>query len=241
MQPSGGGVWRLRIPAGGRGSYRLAQLDDYSSKPRKRFPWSPPVTLALDARVSDAAIPGTWGFGWWNDPFALSFGFGGGERRFPSLPETAWFFFASPPNYLSFRNDLPAQGFLSAVMRPAFSLSLINVFAGAFLPLAAWRLTAPLARRLARRFLHEDSGRVKTDVTRWHHYEICWEMEQVQFSLDERQVFTTKCVPRAPLGLVIWIDNQFAGFPPGGKLTYGLLPNAKAAWLDIRDVRLMAV
>jgi len=71
------GAWRLEFPPGPQGRYRLAQLDDYSHQSRKSFPWQPPVTLSLQARVSAPALPGTWGFGLWNDPFSLSLGFGG--------------------------------------------------------------------------------------------------------------------------------------------------------------------
>jgi hypothetical protein len=46
--------------------------------------------------------------------------------RLPALPNTAWFFFASPPNYLSLRDDLPAQGALAAVFRsPRLPASLL--------------------------------------------------------------------------------------------------------------------
>src|SRR5512144_3136865 len=98
------GGWRLEIPAGSAGRYRLAQLDDYSNLPRRAFPWQAPLSLSLRARASQSSLPGTWGFGLWNDPFALSLGFGG-ERRIPALPNAAWFFFASAPNYLSLRDD----------------------------------------------------------------------------------------------------------------------------------------
>src|SRR5512139_912562 len=62
-------VWRLEIPAGSAGHYRLAQLDDYSGRPRWKFPWRAPFRLALRARASASEIPGTWGFGLWNNPF----------------------------------------------------------------------------------------------------------------------------------------------------------------------------
>ncbi len=123
-----GDTWRLEIPAGPGGKYRLAQLDDYRDQSRALFPHQPPLALELECRASGDSLPGTWGFGLWNDPFSLSLGLGGGSRRFPALPNTAWFFFASPPNYLSFRDDLPAQGALAAVFRsspmPAVMLAL---------------------------------------------------------------------------------------------------------------------
>ncbi len=47
--------WRLEIPAGAAGFYRLAQLDDYASLPRSRFPHQPTTTLSLSCRVIGAA------------------------------------------------------------------------------------------------------------------------------------------------------------------------------------------
>jgi hypothetical protein len=108
--------WRLEIPAGPGGRYRLAQLDDYHDLPRRALLWRPPLRLSLKARASSEDIPGTWGFGLWNDPFGFAFLKGGGVRL-PVAPNAAWFFFASPPNYLSLRDDLPAQGGLAATFR----------------------------------------------------------------------------------------------------------------------------
>ena len=69
------GTWRLEIPAGPAGTYRVAQLDDYAHLPRLRFPWRSDteqvLRLSLEARLSAPELPGTWGFGWWNDPFSL--------------------------------------------------------------------------------------------------------------------------------------------------------------------------
>ena len=230
----------LSVPPGNSQQYRVAQLDDYSGRKRNQFPWRPPAYLGLEARVSSQHIPGTWGFGWWNDPFALSFGFGGGQRRLPAIPNTAWFFFASPPNYLSFRDDKPAQGFLAATMRPRFKTPWLGMLSGFFLPLGLAPTTAPLFRRVAQIFIQEDSAQVNIDVTKWHHYEIHWDIAKVSFIVDNQLLFETNCTPHAPLGMVIWIDNQFAAFPPGGKLSYGFLENTKAAWLEFRALKTQA-
>ncbi len=109
--------WRLSIPAGPGGRYRLAELDDYRGLRRRSFPWNPPYQLSLRARASAGLIPGTWGFGVWNDPFGMGILSQAGGMRLPVLPNAAWFFFASPPNSLSLRDDLPAQGALAATYR----------------------------------------------------------------------------------------------------------------------------
>ena len=109
---SSGGKYRLVIPAGSATQYRLAQLDDYAKIPRSRFPLRFPLTLNLSARVSSEFIPGTWGFGFWNDPFGLSLGFGGNPFRLPALPNAAWFFGASEESYLSFRAERKTERLL---------------------------------------------------------------------------------------------------------------------------------
>jgi hypothetical protein len=42
--------------------------------------------------------------------------------------------------------------------------------------------------------------------------------------------------PHSPLGLVIWIDNQYAAFTPEGRLGFGALENPEPAWLEITDI-----
>src|SRR5215208_1760578 len=95
-------AYRLSIPAGKADRYRLAQLDDYAQTPRDKFPLRYPLSLGLSARASSNSIPGTWGFGLWNDPFGLSLGLGGNPLRLPTLPNAVWFFGASKESYLSF-------------------------------------------------------------------------------------------------------------------------------------------
>jgi hypothetical protein len=242
VMPAGEGAWRLAIPAGTGGKYRLAQLDDYTGTPRRQFPWRPPLTFSLRARASTEDLPGTWGFGLWNDPFSLSLGFGGGTRRFPALPNTTWFFHASPPNYLSMRDDLPAQGFLAATFRsttlPAPLLAVLSPGVVLFtLPHAA-----RLFRRLARRFIRQDAvlvgGNGEHTPAGWHAYQINWSQDSVIFSVDGATIFNTPVSPRGPLSLVIWIDNQYAALPPTGRLSFGALPNLQPAWIEISDLSL---
>ena len=235
-----GGACRLEIPLGPKGRYRLAQLDDYSRLSRERFPWQPPATLNLEARVSSAAIPGTWGFGLWNDPFSLSMGFGGGERRLPALPNAAWFFFASPQNYLSFRDDLPAQGFMAQTFRsrslpaPLLAFSLLGA------PALAWPWLARKVRPMFKHFIREAALAPQKDVCQWHTYCLEWKFEAVTFRINGEKVFKTAISPLGRLGLILWIDNQYAAFPPDGKLSYGKLESPETAWLEIKSISLTA-
>jgi hypothetical protein len=236
--------WRLGIQKGDALHYRDAQLDDYFRLPRHKFPHHA-LTLNLRARASSSSIPGTWGFGLWNDPFGLSLGFGGNPFRLPMLPNAVWFFSASAHNYLSFTNDKPAQGFLAQVFRaPKFHPLLIPT-----------GLVFPFSRKLARKILSkvikEDSSQLcpasmqelapalhNLDVTEWHAYRFEWSPQRVLFYVDNVQVFESTVSPNPPLGLIIWIDNQYAAFTPEGKIGFGVLANAEPAWVEITDLTL---
>ena len=230
------GHWRLSIPPGPAGRYRWAQLDDYLRLPRSALLWWPPVCLSLRARASHAALPGTWGFGFWNDPFNASLGLGGAARRLPALPNAAWFFYASPPNYLSLRDSLPAQGFLTATFASPAVPAPILALAALALPLLAWSPTAGLLRRLARRLVREDAARLALDPTAWHSYQLERGADSVRFSVDGAICFESAVAPRLRLGLVLWIDNQYAAFPPSARLRLGTLPNPEPAWLELAGV-----
>ena len=223
-------AYRLSIPAGPANRYRLAQLDDYAKIARSRFPLRALVKLSLSARASSKSIPGTWGFGLWNDPFGLSLGFGGNPVRLPALPNAVWFFGASNESHLSFRDDKPGQGFLAQTFRsPKFHPLLIP--AGLVFP-----FSRKTTRRLMGRVIGEDGIRLSVDVTEWHHYQLVWREDRVSFEVDGAQVFESSVTPKSPLGLVIWIDNQYAAFTPEGKIGFGVLENPEPAWLEIKDV-----
>ncbi len=197
------------------------------------LPWKPPYHLELRLRASAPNLPGTWGFGLWNDPFILSLGLGGGSRRFPALPNAAWFFFASPHNYLSFRNDLPARGFLAATFAsphlPAPLLALASLAAPGFLV----PFLSQLLRLAARQFVSQDAALITTDPTDWHTYSLDWQVDRILLSVDSNPVLDTPITPKPPLGLVIWIDNQYAALPPSGGLHYGFLANIDPSWIEI--------
>lgn len=234
--PTGG--WQLSIPAGPAGQYRWAQVDDYLQLPRAKFPWQPPLSLRLRARVSTDKLPGTWGFGFWNDPFSLSFGLSGMARRIPALPNCAWFFFASPHNYLALYDDHPARGFLAASFSSARIPSILLLPAAPVLPLLALPPLARLLRRAGRIFVREAAILVETEVTSWHSYRLDWQAGALSYWLDNRLIFHSPVSPRGPLGFVLWIDNQFAAFPPDGRVKMGTLPTPGDCGLEIEDLQI---
>jgi hypothetical protein len=236
----------MRIPPGDSSSYRFAQVDDYFGLPRRNFPHHS-LTLSLRARTSSLSLPGTWGFGFWNDPFGMSLGFGGNRFRLPTLPNAVWFFGASKENYLSFtsggrvvtnemrnvsRPPLPGNGFLAQTFRsPKFLPTLIP--AGVALP-----FSPKTTRRLLSKVIAEDSSALDVDVTQWHSYKLEWKESGVKWFVDDSLVFESPISPNPPLGLVIWIDNQFASFTPDGKIGFGVLENPESAWLEIGELSL---
>ncbi|MBN1247118.1 MAG: hypothetical protein JXC32_05630 [Anaerolineae bacterium] len=227
----------LAIPEGPAAAYRVAQLDDYGGLSRRDFLWRAPVGLQVSARVSAPDLPGTWGFGWWNDPFSAQLGIRGTSRRFPSLPNAAWVFYASPENHLALRDDHPSDGLLAATFSaPAIHPAVLALGIPA-LPLLLWPPAARLIRWLARRFVSEDAAALDLDPTAWHTYEVMWGRSSVSFNVDGTERFATPVAPEGPLGLVIWIDNQYAALRPDGHLSFGSLANPHA-WLEIADVEL---
>ncbi|MFW5714020.1 MAG: hypothetical protein ACOCYU_05055 [Brevefilum sp.] len=230
--------FRLELPPNVSNDYVLAQLDDYMHLRRGQFPHQPPVTFELEARVSAPDLPGTWGFGLWNDPFSAGFGAGGMRRLLPVLPNAAWFFYGSAPNYLSLRNGLPGDGFHAKVFQSPRLPSFLSLLAVPVLPLFLWPVTASGLRRLARMLVKEDAMSLPVDVTEWHHYHLLWQEQQVDFKIDGRSIFSTNISPRGRLGLVIWIDNQYFKFTPEGKIGLGLLRTFSLQSLEIHNLTL---
>jgi len=222
--------FRLTIPASRQFGYRLAQLDDYNLLHRGKFPHHS-LTLSLRARASSDSIPGTWGFGVWNDPFIFSLGLGGVPFRLPTLPNAAWFFGASVQNHLSFRDDRPGHGFLAQTFR-APTLHPLLIPAALAMP-----FSRKTTRRLLGRAIEEDGVALSADVTQWHGYRLEWSPERVLFEVDNAPVLETPVSPRGPLGVVIWIDNQFAAFTPEGKLAFGFL-EGKEEWIEMEDIEI---
>ena len=228
--------WRLQIPGGPAGHYRLAQLDDYGTLNRSNFAYKDRASLRLKCRVSSNSQAGTWGFGFWNDPFAFSLGLQGGTQRLPALPNACWFFNASPENHLAFRDHLPGHGFLAQSFR---SPKIPAVFYPAALlaaPLLLSKYLSRILRRLSGSIIQQDGRALEVDATQWHTYHLVWNSGSVVFSMDNQVVYETVIAPRGPLGTVIWMDNQFAAWMPSGKMGMGTLSENQPGWLELEDI-----
>ncbi len=234
------GTWRLSLPPGPGGQYRLAQLEDYTGLSRSQFPYKPPFRMSLEARVSSKGIPGTWGFGLWNDPFGIKWGVQGSDRRMPALPQAAWYFHASEPNYLSLRNDQPAQGFLMDTFSSTRLPAPLLLLGAPALPLMAIRPLAWWLRRVARNFIKDDAKLLEIDPTAWHEYQLEYLGLWVSFRVDDKVQYRTGVAPNGRLGLILWIDNQYAALPPDGNVRFGTLETNETHWLELRHIRVSA-
>jgi hypothetical protein len=222
-----GGVLRLVNAATTSRVYTNAQIDDYRGLPRHRFPWRPPLILAVRARFSEPDPPGTAGFGFWNEPFTRHW-----DRR-PALPQALWFFYASPPSDMPLAIGVPGRGWKAAVLdarRPA-ALALAPTGLAALLLLnlpGLYRRLWPLYQRA----LGIAEAVLTVDRTTWHTYEIVWERRRALFRVDDETILAAPAPP-GPLGLVVWLDNQYLIATPWGRLRSGLLAATTARWLEI--------
>ncbi len=228
----------MTIPGGRKGKYRWAQFDDYLHRLRRNFEWQPPCRLTLMARCNNPQHAGTWGFGFWNDPFNTNLGISGSVRHLPALPNCAWFFYASEHNYLSFHDHLPAQGFLAATFSSPRIPPLFLALGFPFIPLMFNKHFAKMARNVLGLMIRQDAESIQMDVTEWHSYQIDWGKHRVLFTIDEKTILETTIHPYGRQGLVIWVDNQYAAFPPDGKLLFGTLASTESTTLEIGDLQI---
>ncbi|MDF1499208.1 MAG: family 16 glycosylhydrolase [Anaerolineales bacterium] len=228
----------LQIEAIPRG-YAVAQLDDYHHLARRDLKWRPPLHLRLQARTSIREPSGTLGFGFWNDPFSLSMGLAGTARRVPASPQTLWFFYGSPPNDMALAPPVPGHGWKAAVLRAA-SIPAWVLAPAALAAFCAARI--PLIRRLVMKAaigtVRADEALIDVSLSDFHQYELVWQRDAVQFLVDGRLILESSVTPRAPLGFVAWIDNQYAVASPEGGFRFGVIPTDQPQTLLISDLRI---
>jgi hypothetical protein len=212
--------------------YSDAQIDDYHGLPRRRFPWRPPLTLRVRARFShpNRQLKGTAGFGFWNDPFAMT------GLRAPALPRALWFFYASPPANMTLALDVPGNGWKAATLDTTrLSALLWAPLAPLLIPLMNLRplyrrLWPPVQRALA---VSEVPLAVEADMTTWHDYRLEWGREKAGFFIDEHLALESGHPPRGPMGFVMWLDNQYAVATPQGRFGWGLVDAPGEQWMEV--------
>ena len=221
--------------------YANAQIDDYQGRARRDFLWRPPLTLVVRARFShrasrsagDTGLCGTAGFGFWNDPFLMT------RSRIPALPRAIWFFYASPPSDIALDCGTPGFGWKAATidaLRP--NAALLMLTAPLAVPLMNIRRIYRTFWPAAQRALSISEAEVPAEMTGWHTYTVEWGVKHALFQVDGKVLLDCQTPPRGPLGLVIWLDNQYLVATPWGRLRYGLLATPGEQWLEVEWVEL---
>lgn len=210
--------------------YTDAQIDDYQGLRRRDFPWRPPLILTVRARFSHPwdQMGGTAGFGFWNDPFAMT------GRRIPSLPRAIWFFCASHPSNMKLDLHTPGQGWKAATIDALrWSFLLLLPAAPLAVPLMNIRPVYRALWPLGQRIVGVNEASVDVAMTEWHTYVVDWGTETARFWVDEVLVLDCDTPPRGPLGFVMWLDNQYAVVTPWGRLRLGLLDAPGTRWMEV--------
>lgn len=225
-------VVRLLNPACSQLGYVNAQLDDYAGLPRRRYGWRAGVRLALNGRFSTDTPQGTAGFGFWNAPF------GDPNVPIPALPKAIWFFYASAPNQLPFAP--PEGGWFVATIDATRWQALATI---PLAPLVVLMSQWPQLKTWWWRWLKPKLGvsyqLLTVSLTDWHDYQLEWRANGVSFWVDGNLVHESPFAPRGPLGLVVWIDNQWMQVGINGRFRANTLPLLHPQSLEIRDLQIL--
>ncbi len=225
---------QLTIAADNGQTYHDAQVTNYVGLRRRNFPHYPPLKLSLIAHTSLplSQLQGTLGFGFWNHPFMPGMA---GVR----LPRAVWFFFGGPPNNMALALGSRGHGWKAATFdatRPLFFALL------PFAPLGVLLMRVPRLYRLlwpiGQRSLGVAEYELELDIVQPHRYEIHWYAQKALFYIDDQLVFTSPTAPRAPLGFIAWIDNQYAIVTPQGRLGFGVVGLPQVQSLTITELEI---
>jgi hypothetical protein len=150
------------------------------------------------------------------------------------MPQTAWFFYGSQDNDLRMVSDVPGHGWKASCIRSPRIPSLVLALPAAIgLSLLYLRLLRRVAYHTAMKALKTSEALLEVSLDQWHTYEIAWRADEVSFRVDEIQVLASDAPPTAPLGFVLWIDNQFAVASPEKGFHFGTLETDEEQWLEV--------
>jgi len=232
---------RMGFASAQQGYYTDAQIDDYAGRVRSAFPWRPPLRMEIRSRSSlPAALPdtvdenvlrGTAGFGFWNHPFSV-------RGDVLMLPESIWFFYASPPSNMALVPAIAGWGWKAQVVHSMRAEAL-----AALVPTAVTTIwgrvtgnTQPAARWL-QRVSGASEALLPVAMTEWHTYTLEWREHEATFWVDDTLVLRVPRPPTRPLGFVAWLDNQYAIATPRGILRFGTVTSGPQ-WLDIASIKI---
>lgn len=208
-------------------AYTNAQIDDYQYSRRHNFSWRPPLTFSIRARFSEQ-VTGTAGFGFWNDPFMMT------GARWPTLPRAIWFFYSAPPSNMALAQGIRGWGWKAATIDAwRWSFLALAPVAPIALPLMRLRLLYRLLWPIAQRAIHVSEAHITAPMTDWHVYTLVWSVKQARFLVDDTLILSCTTPPSGPLGLVIWLDNQYMEITPQGRFRHGLVSKEARQWMIV--------
>lgn len=221
--------------------YTDAQIDDYTMRSKKEYVWKPPLRMTVKARASHPAatksnklegvLQGTAGFGFWNKPFTM-------QGDWFTMPESIWFFYASPSSNMALNPNTPGWGWKAQVVHGHKASSIIQAppLAAAIAYGRVGGSTKPAAK-LLQRFSGNAEQVIEQDLTEWHVYTLEWLSNKAVFYVDDEEVFSAPFAPTRPLGFVAWLDNAYAVATPEGEIKFGRTSSGEQ-WLDIDSVKI---
>jgi hypothetical protein len=230
--------FRLKLHQNKSKKYSNAQVDDYRNLKRKDFIWSPPLHLKLKARTvidinnsSTDKLIGTAGFGFWNDPFMMT------GLRSPALPRALWFFYSSKPSLL-YLDEKQAYNDWQAMSIDANNPRFISMLPllGLGFPLFNFSKIRNFVWPKVKKAFKGSQQNIQLNFNQWHDYEIIWNVKSVTFLIDGNIIHYTEQSPIGPMGLVIWIDNQYLILKPTGRFGFGNLEVPYEQSLEIKNL-----
>jgi len=234
---------RLGFSSAQQGHYVDAQIDDYGSLARSAFPWRPPLHMEIRSRASHSAatptstpestsiLRGTAGFGFWNYPFSV-------RGDVLMLPESIWFFYASPPSNMALVPGIPGWGWKAQVVHSMRTEALMAVVPTTLA--TVWgRISGNTqsAARWLQRLSGASEALLPVAMTEWHTYSLEWRESEATFWVDDVLTLRVPHPPTRPLGFVAWLDNQYAVATPRGVLRFGTI-SSDEQWLDIDSIKI---
>ena len=76
---------------------------------------------------------------------------------------------------------------------------------------------------------------INIQLTEPHIYQIDWLKDRVIFSIDDQTIHASPYSPHGKMGIVIWIDNQYAIVTPQGRFGWGLIEISEPQWIDLYE------
>ena len=237
LEPAGSTL-RLVTKGATASAYTDAQIDDYDGRSRRDFPgvhrWSWRSARASRTRRRNRPTTGSGRHGrlWLLERSLLH-----GRAARADAASAIWFFYASPPSNMKLDLHTPGYGWKAATI-DALRWPACVAPGSALRP--ADEPSSALSPALARRAAPAAGGEapVRAPLTEWHDYTIEWGTRSARFSVDGTPLLVTDRSPRGPLGLVIWLDNQYLVATPWGRFRYGLLASAGRQWLELASLSL---